>query len=838
MATPQSTNLKYYYIVDQAGPRAFTMPVGFRNEVKVHLWGAGGGSGAKFPGGGGGYALATAIISPGDIVEIGIGQTGAPIRDIATPGTGGGSGVGTKYSGGPGGVDSSGVNATGGGGGATSFTVNSTVIAVAAGGAGGGSAQPGKPGGVYSETIASGWYPTTLSYAWGSFMNTYAIWSDPNLGTKAFTKVLTFPTTGNYTFYYTSDNQQSWTLDNGTAYTSPADGFSTVYSQVLSVTAGIHTLSAIITNSGGPGGWAFRIVGPGSVELWNSRQGLDIPGLAASTQGASGNAYTFGGGGGGYYGGSWGQGGKNFGDIILPGNGIVAGGRTTEFAPIATYGNAGYSGYAVLEFTRKFQMFYKDTDWKDITNSYVKIPSQKIKVKESKKIPIGTSVTTSKVITKSYTSAGSFTVPENVSSLTITGCGGGGGGGGGDWGKNHNYNDGSGGGGSNMITTTFSVTPGQVLNYTVGEAGKGGESEGRNGYAGGITVVTGTGVSFIALGGGLGGGSRSPIGGAGANGAASGGNAPYNGIGLGGKSTNGGANGGNGGGYHAGGQPGQAGKLNFVYTEVTATTVVTYRDEERDVEVDQGGWKEVQQIFVKTNGQWKPLNNTQALNDGRTERWVVPGTYYWTAPTNVIRAKVIVYGAGGSGTGGGGGAGGYAEKYETITPGTTYSIVVGAGGVGNQNGQDSSFDATIVAGGGKAGTVSSSGTDAGGAGGTATGGDINLVGAAGSAGKAVYHYWYWWWGWGGYWQWGGYNYYNYGYGYYRYEYPSTSIINNSYWRGGYWGGNWGWGWPHGYRQTGYSFGKPGKGFDDIGSGSVGPAGNNPTGAPGAVFVIY
>lgn len=87
--------------------------------------------------------------------------------------------------------------------------------------------------------------------------------------------------------------------------------------------------------------------------------------------------------------------------------------------------------------------------------------------------------------------------------------------------------------------------------------------------------------------------------------------------------------------------------------------------------------------------------------------YTTPGTYNWIAPTGITSVSVVCVGAGGAGDdgnsgdgGGGGGAGGglvYANDIP-VTPGTTYTVVVGAGGSnGNgknaraQNGGNTSF---------------------------------------------------------------------------------------------------------------------------------------------------
>ena len=72
--------------------------------------------------------------------------------------------------------------------------------------------------------------------------------------------------------------------------------------------------------------------------------------------------------------------------------------------------------------------------------------------------------------------------------------------------------------------------------------------------------------------------------------------------------------------------------------------------------------------------------------------FTTPGTYSWTAPTGVTSVSVVCIGAGGAGTRGtspsdvdqlrrGGGAGGLGWKNNIpVTPGQSYTVVVGAGG--------------------------------------------------------------------------------------------------------------------------------------------------------------
>lgn len=232
--------------------------------------------------------------------------------------------------------------------------------------------------------------------------------------------------------------------------------------------------------------------------------------------------------------------------------------------------------------------FNNETFWRRIKSVFCKVgdtwvPIKKVFVNQNGtwRLTYGTTLTG---VTFTNLTPTTWTVPEGVYSITVTGSGGSGGGGSGDGGAN-NDGPGYGGGGSNIITRTYSVVPGQVLNVVVGQGGSVGF--GQRGGAGFPTMVGGTGVDFFAQGGGGGAswngwgptGQISPAyfniitntsvdavedtvyrGGAGANGANSGGRP------NGGTSTNGGPNGGAGGPYEMqAGVAGQNGSLSITF---------------------------------------------------------------------------------------------------------------------------------------------------------------------------------------------------------------------------------------------------------------------------------
>ena len=604
----------YQIILDSNGIKAWTMPdEGYYPDVEIHCWGAGGGSGwIGAPGGGGGYAKSIVNINPGDEVTLQIGQPGrnAP----SATGAGGTGGLDTTYQnfrGGNGGArgtwcgQNGGPYPSGGGGGASFVAVDGSFVCVAAGGGGGGGyghdnfKDAGKPGGVYPGS-ASSIYAVTLSYAWNNFMNTYAVWG----GGQDYTVTLNFPTTGTYTFNYAVDNYGSVYLD-GNEIISYA-GFSSTTTYTQTVSAGNHTVRVTGVNTGGPAGVAAQILKPDSSELWNTRALRFTSGLTTNFRG--GDASYGGGGGAGYLGGAsgfasghtvtGGNGGLSYGGVTAAGIGTLPGGTATAYYPGKKIGEAGYPGYVVILLRKKFNTFIKNPDasgdWVRANIAYVKVPIRQ--VPGFREVPDQTIVYSSLGTTKA-------TVPPYVSSITVTGHGGGGGGGSGDGGKN-NDGPGWGGGGANRISQTYAVTPGQVLDITVGAGGSGRLG---GGFAGKASTVTGTGVSFSAAGG-AGGSAVSGWGGPGEGGSQNAGGPGANGAGSGGRpagglSTNGGANGGNGGPFNQRpGAAGQNGKVTVLYTGSNEPITIT-----------TGGWKPIQQAFTKVDNEWKPLLTNQPI---------------------------------------------------------------------------------------------------------------------------------------------------------------------------------------------------------------------------------
>jgi hypothetical protein len=162
--------------------------------------------------------------------------------------------------------------------------------------------------------------------------------------------------------------------------------------------------------------------------------------------------------------------------------------------------------------------------------------------------------------------------------------------------------------------------------------------------------------------------------------------------------------------------------------------------------------------YTTAKGIWN-LNSTTQFSKKPTgqEEYTTPGTYSWTAPEKVTSICVVCVGAGGgpagntSGASGAGGGGLGWKNNIPVTPGVSYTVVVGAGGTRVTSGTapsggDSYFiDSSTVAGLGGAGAIAAGdgtplggsfvgdGGGSGGSGGSRTGSTAN-AGAGGGAG--------------------------------------------------------------------------------------------------------
>lgn len=184
------------------------------------------------------------------------------------------------------------------------------------------------------------------------------------------------------------------------------------------------------------------------------------------------------------------------------------------------------------------------------------------------------------------------------------------------------------------------------------------------------------------------------------------------------------------------------------------------------------GWNDTANVMgfftagtgITINATSNTISSTASTSGAliRAPQTLTSGTSYTTpAGCNSIYIEVLGGGGGGGGAdsatvssedaGGGGGGGAYATKYFTVSPSTSYTYAIGAGGAAGSatggtsggSGGNTTFTvgATTVTAGGGGGGVGSGGANApgwgvaGGAGGTATNGDFSFSGGNGYTGN-------------------------------------------------------------------------------------------------------
>jgi len=575
-----------------SGHTRVVIPTGYSSSVGIVLAGAGGGAGGYYYtapayGGNGAKITGTMSLSPGDVLDIYLGDGGK---------------------------------------------VGSFGVVNAAGGAGGGSLLIGA--GAQSGQIVV--YPVTLSYAWSQFMNDYAVWVNPDgvnpvNATSTITRYIDIPVSGVYTFFAECDNWLNLYVD-GSNIINTSD-FQSYYgtSAEISLTPGRHTIDMAVSNWGGPAGVAVAVYDTYSTQIWNTRSVLN-PNIASYSfrGGKGGNTYgdgyyvysaagggggasvvylngqlvlVAGGGGGGGAEGGHGAGATAGGDGGIPGrvggSPIGSQGQSgSDGGDIAGTpgGGGGYTGGNAGNF-----VYYDDA------------PS------------LGANGGTNyNAFTETHTSgSGTYTVPAGITELTITLVGGGGGGGGCGANEEPLYT-GGGGAGGDTFNQVIPVTPGQQISWTVGSGGPGG-GVGLAGYAGLPSTFGG-----YSAGGGYGGGI--PYG---AN------NGTYVGEDGDGWNQAGGAggypNGGSGGSYSEDGEYGTSGASGgngSVTIQVGAWSESIYAGSGRFndglsgycqltfTELGSGKvklagqWKQITSNYVKVAGQWKQITNAYTKVNG------------------------------------------------------------------------------------------------------------------------------------------------------------------------------------------------------------------------------
>ena len=190
----------------------------------------------------------------------------------------------------------------GGGGGSGAYSINKGIavtpgetltITVGAGGTGG-------------TNTNSQFYPVSLNYAWSSFMNSYAVWTNVDGVTPVNTyvtsrRLFTAPYSGNYNVLISADNGVSVYID-GNLIGSSSD-YTSTSTYTTSMSQANHVITFVAINTGGPAGFAVVIEDTGNNVLWSTRTDLTnwSGGLGADTTitGSFGTITVAGGGAGG-----------------------------------------------------------------------------------------------------------------------------------------------------------------------------------------------------------------------------------------------------------------------------------------------------------------------------------------------------------------------------------------------------------------------------------------------------------------------------------------------------------------------------------------------------------
>jgi hypothetical protein len=123
------------------------------------------------------------------------------------------------------------------------------------------------------------------------------------------------------------------------------------------------------------------------------------------------------------------------------------------------------------------------------------------------------------------------------------------------------------------------------------------------------------------------------------------------------------------------------------------------------------------------------------------QEYTTAGTYTWVAPTAITSVSVVCVGGGGGGgnTDAAGGGGGLRYKNSiTVTPGTSYTVVVGAGGTTGNGGQSYFNSTSEVYANGGSGSTGGTGIATGGSIGGGNGGNGNGSQGGGGGGAGGY----------------------------------------------------------------------------------------------------
>jgi hypothetical protein len=143
--------------------------------------------------------------------------------------------------------------------------------------------------------------------------------------------------------------------------------------------------------------------------------------------------------------------------------------------------------------------------------------------------------------------------------------------------------------------------------------------------------------------------------------------------------------------------------------------------------------------FSGNNNTWTTNNFSLAASTVR-QTFTTTGTTSWTAPAGVTSVDYLVVAGGGGGSNSGGGAGGMRTGTLTVVPSTSYTVTVGAGGVGGNaspasNGSDSVFASITSTGGGGGVSAGNNGQSGGSGGGGGASSTATTTGGSGTSGQ-------------------------------------------------------------------------------------------------------
>ena len=185
----------------------------------------------------------------------------------------------------------------------------------------------------------------------------------------------------------------------------------------------------------------------------------------------------------------------------------------------------------------------------------------------------------------------------------------------------------------------------------------------------------------------------------------------------------------------------------YIYTQPTTSTI-PIEWEATEVNIISHGQSPALD-FLGTGGQVTYTfanHENQVGGVGGAEAFITAGTHSWTAPAGVTSVSVVAIGGGGGGgaaywSGGGGGGGGLGWKNNiSVTPGSSYTVVVGDGGTsqnagsGGAGGESYFINNTTVSGSGGGGGIGTSGTSNQNYAGGAAGGYVGDGGGNGGVG--------------------------------------------------------------------------------------------------------